>query len=208
MRSYNVGKLFSEIESVVKSKLSVAEGFQRVIQFCAREVPHPDWAPLHALDVDGDASHLREWLETIMHATSPPAEVTGLWFGLFNPIVDGRPTADVRVIGAPYSSEDPDWIFRERWGQGTPRAGSAVLDAVLQIAYGREDSLGIDAEYPLCLVYAALAIRQLAQSMGPELLRDAEQRVLNVGFDSGDFICIGALRHEGLVFSRNSETME
>src|SRR5690606_1358758 len=82
-----------------------------------------------------------------------------------------------------------------------PRGGRVGADRVPL-------SVGGASYLSLCLVYATLAIRQLAQSMGPELLRDAEQRVLNVGFDSGDFICIGALRRAGLVFSRNSEIME
>lgn len=207
MTSYNAHKLFSEIESVVKSNLSVTEGLRRVILFCERERPHPDWAALRSLDVEGDLPRLREWLRSIMRTTPPSAAVTGLWFGLFNPIIKGRDSADVHVIGAPYSAEDPDWIFADRWGEETPHAGSSVLDAIHQIAYGHEEGLKIDAEYPLCLAYANLAIRQLAQAMGPELLRDADQRVLHVGFNSGDFICIGAIREEGLVFSKDSESM-
>ncbi len=208
MTSYNAHKLFSEIESVVKSNLPVAEGLQRVIQFCERERPHPDWAALRSLDMEGDLSHLREWLRSIMRTTPPPAAVTGLWFGLFNP-GGGKLgiSADLHVIGAPYSAEDHDWIFGNRWGQDTPDAESGVLDAIYQIAYGHEAGLKNDAEYPLCLAYANLAIRQLAQTMGPELLRDADQRVLLAGFNSGDFICIGAVRKEGLVFSKDSERM-
>jgi hypothetical protein len=43
--------------------------------------------------------------------------------------------------------------------------------------------------------------------MGSALLGDAAQRVLNVGFDSGDFLCIGAVTKTGLVFSKESEVM-
>jgi len=208
MTSYNAVELFDEIERVVKSALPVAEGLRRVIQFCERTRPHEDWAALRALDVDADLPRLHEWLQSILRTTPPPAQTTGLWFGLFNPgFGDGGVTADLHVIGAPYSSEDHDWIFRERWGQDTPDAESAVLDAIYQRAYGSKDGLENDAEYPLCLAYAALAIRHLAQTMGPALLRDAEQRVLCVGFDSGDSLCIGAIRKEGLVFSRDSEVM-
>ena len=141
-----------------------------------------------------------------MQTTPPPVSVTGLWFGLSNPIIDQRVTADLHVIGAPYSAEDVGWIFRDRWGESTPYAESAALDAIYQLAYGHEAGLGNDAEYPLCLAYANLAIRHLARTLGPELLRDAEQRVLNVGFNSGDFLCIGAIRREGLVFRRTARS--
>lgn len=139
--------------------------------------------------------------------TPSPAPITGLWLGLFNPTVRGRVTADIHLIGAPYDATDPDWLFRERWGKGTPDSGSTVLDSIYQVAYGHEAGLGNDAEYPLALAYAALAVRHLAQRMGPTLLGDATQRVLNVGFDSGDFLCIGAIQKDGLIFSENSEVM-
>lgn len=207
MVSYNVGRLFSEIERVVKSDVPVTEGLLRVIQFCETARPHPDWSALRSLDIGGDLQQLQRWLETVMRQMPPPAPVTGLWFGLFNPVVQGRVTADLHLIGAPYSANDPDWIFRQRWGEDTPDAISAVLDAIYRVAYGRENGLGNDAEYPLCLAYAALVVRHLAKLMGPTLLGDAAQRVLHVGFDSGDFLCIGAVQRTGLIFSRSREVM-
>jgi len=207
MTSYNVGKLFSELERVVKSDLPVAEGLQRIIHFCETARPHPDWSSLRALDVEGDLRHFQQWLESVLRTMPPPAPITGLWFGLFNPVVQGRVTADIHLIGAPYDAGDPDWLFRQRWGEDTPDSGSAVLDAIYRIAYGHGDGLGNDAEYPLCLAYAALVVRHLARLMGPTLLGDAAHRVLNVGFDSGDFLCIGAVQKDGLMFSRSSEVM-
>ena len=207
MVSYNVGRLFSEIERVVKSDVPVTEGLLRVIQFCETARPHPDWSALRSLDIAGDLQHLQRWLESAMRSMPPPARVTGLWFGLFNPVVQGRVTADLHLIGAPYSADDPDWLFGQRWGEDTPEAGSAVLNAIYRVAYERENGLGNDAEYPLCLAYAALVVRHLARLMGPTLLGDAVHRVLNVGFDSGDFLCIGAVQKDGLIFSRSSEVM-
>ncbi|WP_163783017.1 hypothetical protein [Myxococcus vastator] len=207
MPAYDYRKLFGEIERVVKSDLSVAEALLHIIQFCEAARPHPGWSALRALEVEGDLRQLQQWLETIMRTAPPPAPITGLWFGLFNPTVQGRVTADLHLIGAPYDATDSDWLFRQRWGKDTPDAGSTVLDSIYQLAYGSEEGLGNDAEYPLALAYAALAVRHLAQRMGPSLLGDAAQRVLHVGFDSGDFLCIGAVQKDGLVYSRDSEVM-
>ncbi|WP_342377155.1 hypothetical protein NVS55_37830 [Myxococcus stipitatus] len=207
MTSYNAAEFFRELERVVKSDLSVSDAFQRIIRFCAPARPHPDWAALEALDVEGDLRHLQAWLETLLRTSPPPASVTGLWFGLFNPMVKDRVTADLHLIGATYDGTALDWLFRERWGRDTPDAASSVLEAIYQIAYGRDDGLGNDAEYALALAYAALAVRHVARLMGSRLLGEAVQRVLLVGFDSGDFLCIGAVRKEGLVFSRGREVM-
>lgn len=207
MRFYDVRRLFDEIERAVKSDVPVADGLLRIIQFCEAARPHPDWRALRSLDVAGDLQHLQRWLEAILRTQPPPAQVTGLWFGLFNPVVRGLVTADVHLIGAPYDADDPDWLFRKRWGEDTPDASSGVLNAIYRVAYDGSDGLGNDAEYPLCLTYAALAIRHLAGLMGPTLLGDASQRVLHVGFDSGDFLCIGAVRRTGLIFSKSREVM-
>ncbi|TSC25924.1 hypothetical protein [Corallococcus sp. Z5C101001] len=207
MTSYNAGELFAEIERVVKSELPVEEGLLRIIQYCATAHPHPNWAALRTLNAAGDLRQLQQWLETIMRTMPPPAPITGLWFGLFNPTMEDRVTADLHLIGAPYDAMDSQWLFRQRWGKGTPYASSTVLDSIYQVAYGNEDGLGNDAEYPLALAYAALAVRHLAQLIGPTILGDAAQRVLHVGFDSGDFLCIGAIRKNGLVFSRSSAVM-
>ena len=102
---------------------------------------------------------------------------------------------------------DHDWICGTWWGTDTPTAGSAVLDGIYQRAHASREGLGQNAEFPLCLAYSALAIRHLSQTMGPELLRDAEERVLNVGFSSLDYLCIGALRKDGLVFSKETVFM-
>ncbi|AKQ65667.1 hypothetical protein A176_002579 [Myxococcus hansupus] len=202
MTAYNAGKLFGEIERAVKSDLSVEEAFLRIIQFCSTARPHPDWSALRTLPVESDLQYLQQWLETITREAPPPAPITGLWFGLFNPVVQDRVTADLHLIGAPYDATDPDWLFRQRWGKDTPDSGSKVLDAIYQIAYGHEDGLGNDAEYPLALAYAALAIRHLAQRMSTRILGDAAQRVLHVGFDSGDFLVIGAVQKDGLIIDR------
>jgi hypothetical protein len=114
MVSYNVGRLFSEIERVVKSDVPVTEGLLRVIQFCETARPHPDWSALRSLDIGGDLQQLQGWLETVMRPMPPPALVTGLWFGLFNPGHRAfRHPCDGLADDAPgISSQPPNWAQR------------------------------------------------------------------------------------------------
>ena len=68
--------------------------------------------------------------------------------------------------------------------------------------------LANDAEYPLALAYAALGARRLVTDHASALLASrARERIVFAGFDSGDAICIGALRPDGLRFSSASEQM-
>jgi hypothetical protein len=212
------GEIYEEIEKVAKSSCTVAEGMSVVVAACARHRSHPDWKRFAELDFLSDLEHLRGWLLNAF--SSPPAgEVSGLWFGLFNPVYDGEDAADIYVSGSPYDPNDPDWACAVTWKPSGAYARSRALKAIFDISYG-EDGLSYgnegleergrrllmnDGEYPLCLAYGALAVRWLATELEPRvLLGDAAERVLFVGFDSGDLICIGGLTSGGLDFSRDS----
>ncbi len=211
-----MAEIYVEIERVVKSNCTVADGMRAVVERCARDHPHPDWERFARLDLATDLDHLREWLLDAF-STPPDEEDDGIWFGLFNPVYDGETAADMRVSASPYDPESAgDWASEVGWRPSNECARSRVLKTIVDIAYGGEglgfddeaeggDLLGNDAEYPLCLAYATLAVRHLATELHPLLfLGNAHRRLLFVGFDSGDYICIGALTDAGLQFSRDS----
>lgn len=94
-------------------------------------------------------------------------------------------------------------------------AGSETLAQIYALAYPDEEragaddglgdddeddeSLGNDAEYPLCLTYAGLVVRTLATEFGRELfLAQAAERELSFGFDSGEAIPLGTITQDGL----------
>jgi hypothetical protein len=73
-----------------------------------------------------------------------------------------------------------------------------VLAKLHKIAY-RKDGLANDAEYPLCLAYGGLAIRDLLRSVEPSVfLGKSPSLGVAVGFDSGDFVLLGKLSKTGL----------
>lgn len=197
----NVYALFERIEAVVRDSCSVSEGMVAVIDFCAEARPHEDWRLFRALDFDEDVRHLADWLQTLLGRDGAPGTIDGLWFGLVNPIYDGEATADMYLGGGEDAAKNPDaWTGKLTW---TPDgdARSEVLDGIYRIAYDQGmDGLGNYAEYPLCLAYACVAVRWLAATLPSEvLLGEAKQRVIEVGFDSGDFLEIGTLTPEGLI---------
>jgi hypothetical protein len=73
------------------------------------------------------------------------------------------------------------------------------MSAIYRIAY-KKGGLGNDAEYPLCLAYTALAIRELLNTVNPRMVLTAVGTVgVAVGFDSGDFLLLGRYTRDGLV---------
>ncbi len=194
--------LFDQIEAVVRASSSVSEGMLSVIGFCSEARPHEDWGLFRALDFDGDVRHLADWLQTLLSRDRAPGAIDGLWFGLINPIYDGEATSDLYVAGGEDAAQEPDaWTETLTWSPSSD-ARSQVLDGIYEIAYGHgTEGLGNHAEHPLCLTYACLAVRWLVTSLPSSLLLgDAKQRVIEVGYDSGDFLRIGTLTPEGLAF--------
>ena len=211
-RAAYTARLFEQIQAVVASDCDVQDGMSRVLDFCSAEVPHPQWDVFRDpryLDYDYDLAYLTGRVERIFDDEPPDDEIDGLWFGLFNPYYEDQPTADMHIGGGVGAFEDPEtWAEDLTW---TPRAGrmtrSQVLHEIYRIAYwnsqddGWTPGLGNDAEHPLCLTYAALVVRWLATTLPTDLLLGgASARVLQVGFDSGDFLEIGTLSRRGLAF--------
>jgi len=196
--------MYGVIDRIIKSDVvSVAGGYGAVIDHCRRRHPHPQWDELAALDVDADCEALDGWFVDLLDNEPPPAEVTGIYFGLFNPTYEDGPAADVYAAGNRYDPDDADWACGPAWWPERRYAESDLLQDLYRIAY-RPGGLGNDAEYPLCLAYAGLLLRDLSGRHADRLSAGVE-RVLCTGFDSGDILCVGAVGRSGLVLSASAE---
>jgi hypothetical protein len=172
----------------------VEQGMFDLIDRCEAARPHPDWATLRALPF-ADLAALGDWLARPFRDEPHPRPLRGLWFGLFNPCYDGgAPVADLYVCGSERFNPDPGdngWAVRPAWWPDARYARSAVLAEIYRVAH-RKGGLANEAEYPLCLGYAALAVRALLAEVEPALILGPSSALgVAVGFDSGDFVPLG-----------------
>ncbi len=185
----------------VASGRPIDESMRRLIDKCSAAVAHPDWAELRQLPFE-DLAPLLAWIERPFRREPPGGDLQGLWFGLFNPVYNRAPVADIYVCGSTRFLADPhdnDWAVGPDWWPEDRYAASEMLAAIYRVAY-REGGLGNDAEYPLCLAYGALAVRDLLHGIGASVVYEAVGSVgVAVGFDSGDFLLLGRVTGEGLV---------
>src|SRR5437868_4474818 len=91
--------VFNVIQQYVRAGSPVQSSMHAVIAACENVRPHADWSRLRSLPYD-DLSELREWILRPFVLEPPPGTIAGLWFGLFNPIYDGNPVADLYVCGS------------------------------------------------------------------------------------------------------------
>ncbi len=195
------------VDELAQSR-GVDDTMQRMIQRFQEAYPHPDWDELAGLPYE-DVADLQDWLYKQFQLYPPKKSLAGLWFGLFNPIYDQGPVADIYVCGTNQFTSDPSnsqWAVNADWRPKGRYAHSKILANIYKIAY-RESGLGNDAEYPLCLMYGAAVVRELLNSPNNKAItRHYGTPGLAVGFDSGDFVLLGRLTSGGIVSLNNADS--
>lgn len=196
-------KVFGRIKQELVSDRPLSASMNRVVDACNDSYPHEDWSYFRNLEYDNWES-LHQWMDEIFHDHPPPANLAGLWFGLFNPIYGDDPTADVNISGSSRFDPDPDdnsWAVESVWPPINRPAHSSILSEIYTTAY-RPNGLGNDAEWSLCLAYGCLVIRILIQSGTPShFLGSSPSLGVAVGFNSGDFILLGQLAMTGFILT-------
>lgn len=194
------------IREELAERRSIADSMARLIDRCEDARTHADWSRLRSLPYQEEAA-IVHWTEQLFRDEPPSKALRGLWCGLFNPVVgDAGPVADLHLCGSlRFDPSTTDWAAVPDWAPER-RCESTVLAAIYRLAYSAADSdvriegmLGSDAEYPLCLAYGALAMRDVLAALPPSLLLgDSRSLGVAVGFDSGDFLVLGELNERGL----------
>src|SRR5436305_1014811 len=88
------------IHELMVADLSIPSFMSEVVS--AHESAHPqyDWEPLKRLDFNESDELLQKWLAPAFKREPPRAKrIRAIWCGLFQPIRDGEPVADMYVAG-------------------------------------------------------------------------------------------------------------
>ena len=198
--SIDLAKAYSWVVAEVGADIPAEESMLRLIEQCAKAADHPDWDEFRQIPFD-ELMGLSSWLDELLRNEPPGVCLRGLWFGIFNPIYRGEPVADMYICGSTNFNDDPndiEWAVEPEWWPANGYAGSEVLATIYRIAH-REGGLGNDAEYPLCLAFGALAVRDLLRKKATEVFEVVGSVGVGVGFDSGDFLLVGRVTEDGMV---------
>jgi hypothetical protein len=166
-----------------------------VITDCERLRPHRDWAQLRELDWNDGSAAVCAWWQQLLERERPPASVRGLWFGLCEPVENGRARYDLYAAGTrDYKPDDLEleWVFSQCYHpQGHPHP--VCLAETYRIAR-KPEGLGNDAEWTLGLVFGCGAVaRALNSPQGRTGLNATPPLGVAAGWDGGDFIFLGEL---------------
>jgi hypothetical protein len=179
-----------------------------MLQWCAKQQPHPDWAKLSKLPFAADTTAAQTWFSGLITKEPSPFPVRGLTFPVVE-LVDSRDndlTAFTVAFTGQYDPDDKDeylWAIGDlRHDPKRARFKDKALQSAVELCH-REDGLGSDGVYQYGMIYAAM----LAQSLMTPALHQAlgaprEPIGVLVGWNDGDNHLIGELRRTGLVPAR------
>lgn len=187
------------IVNELKSRRPLSQSMSRLIDGCEAAHPHPDWARMRELPY-ADLSPLIRWLQQTFEARPPGDDHRGMWFGLSNPIRAGKTLADMSVLVCEeFDPDSPDAAWTGTAGVSGGQAKSDIMADIYSIAYrDPEGGLGNDAEYPLCLGYGALAVRDTLRALEASFILGKSDWIgVAVGFVSGDIILLGRFSRAG-----------
>ncbi len=191
--------LLSELMS--KGTLSLSLAMSRVIEYCELNQPDERWKVFRDLNYD-QVDTMQHWLEHVQGENPPEEPLTGLYFGLFNPIYEDEVTADIYISGS-YQEievfEDEDWLGDQDYFPQTGYAHSSILSQIYRLAY-QENGLENEAEYPLCLAYGVLVVNHLLKQTDVTGLfhKNNKSIYVAVGYDDGDYVILGKITPNGL----------
>ncbi len=186
------------IDSYLEHWQSLDAALEQVIEFATSRIDAGIKGSLTEVFSTGFSGEIM-WFETLIQTHKPPAGVKGMWFGMFNPILeDGSVSADFYIGGATnFASDDPEWACSLSWNPPTAYAGSETMRRIYSIANESEEKA--ELEYTLQLGFLSAFIRDLAdRPVMRSAMKNHAPIGLAVGFDAGDEAFIGYATESGI----------
>lgn len=186
-------EIFEDIDGLLDSIVSgapVKDVLAAAIDVCEARRPLEIWHELRELSLAADLRCMRDWWHDLLACEPPEDEINGLWFGLFNPVVDGRTSAGMYVSGS-RSWPSADWACDTEWWPDGRYAPSMVLAELHSRTAETGDSAVAYYGFFLTLAYAGATVVSLVGDTNPVDLAGANGRGIAFGHDSGDCFEIG-----------------
>jgi hypothetical protein len=201
--SFDIVRAFSQSLKIVRRHATVAAGLKQLLAAQRRAYPEFDWRKIEQLDYAGDAERLFKWLRGVLKTDPLGYDISGLWFGLFDPVYGKKATRGLYVAGSERfdpSDTDNEWPVRPEYFPDGRYVSSRVLESLYAAsAAAREEAEDVaqELDYTWCLTYAGLWIRQAVVTLDRDLLLGGRSfRGIGFGFDSGDLTTLGILREK------------
>lgn len=201
---FDVDEFSALLNRLIRERVPIRTGMDAVIEQGSRSLPHKDWDRIRAVAWEKEVALIAAWLIVTLVKEPAPFPIRGLWFGICNVTYGDDPMSMDLFLGAMAqwdpADQDCQWVHgKQRHFPANGYLRSKVLAEVYAIA-NEDGGLGNDAEYPVCLAFAALAVMNMTQKVWMGRVLDIKVPVgIAVGFDGGDVMRVGYWQNDELV---------
>lgn len=195
-------KLASAVERLLRRTLkehwSPAAAYREIVGFASAKQRSAAWKKVAKISIDEDIDRLTAQLAKVLAKESPPKNINGFWFGLFEDVDSGWTlyacgSRRYRNSGSLEWAVQPDW-----WPDGRYMA-SKVLKQLTSARPQKDFDTSWLIETCAIFPYTAIAVAEALRRIDPKiLLGSAPKRGVGCGFDAGDCFSIGELTGRGL----------
>lgn len=178
------------LETVLSSKLTTKEAWDRFIQMHDSTVPGPYWTEFRSIDVESEHTDVVNWIQQVIINSPMPEEVIALWIGIFKSADDASETPTIYLAGADrYDKDDADWACDPSYQPDNGYAQPTVLQQIDLIAKKHTESYQF-LDWILPLAWCAFTFDEIIRSRLDKSIfkKDGRELFITVGHDGGDYI--------------------
>jgi hypothetical protein len=207
----DVIKFYEVLEKEIRVSTDFPSSMIKLLDWSAKEAPHPDWAKLKKLDFDAEFTAAKNWLPKILKKSPCPFPVRGAYFGLGEfSNDDGIEWSDL-YFGLMAECDPTDSESKWLWCESRHYPENSYLKSkalkkggLLCNRESDDETLGNDGNMCLSLAFAALLLRHLLDEKAFKTLGGNKPIGVVTGFDSGDMFRLGEITQQGLSLNPNA----
>lgn len=170
-----------------------------VVGLAATDMPSPTWEAIAGTDTAADVAKATPWLLRQFDERPPPADLSGLWCGLYvvRSSSPGRIDAMVAMSGGP-GYPDPGWSSSQAW-EAAGYVPAPGLRALLSLAAEEEPDVRAVVAGPVVFAYSLALVAAILDDVGSALLVGGlAQLGVVVGVPKAETVVLGVVTPDGL----------
>jgi hypothetical protein len=187
-----MGQVVELAGNLVSAGRPLAVVHREVVARASSMAPAACWTAIAEIDTRADVDATSAWLAAALDSSDPPADLSGLWFGLYEiePAQGTGVEAAIDVAGGPGFPDDDDWLFNLTWNAGyAPARG---LGRLLPLSVAETEDVRWLVSYAVVLSYAMALSADVVDQLGAGALLGGRPSLgIVTGFHDGDITMVG-----------------
>lgn len=183
-------KTWESLTTIIASKLTAEDAWNKFIDYHEKVVPKPYWNTLRQLEINGEQVELVQWLQELLTNNPMPDTVVAIWFGILKVADNNKEIPTIYLIGADtYDKNDSDWASDPSYLPDNRYAQPHILQQIDNIARTDEENYEF-FDWILPLAYSTFTLDEIIRTkLDKQLFLAGKGKLFAAaGHDNGDYM--------------------